>query len=75
MKIGIVGSSGYIGGYLLSHYRGKDYVGRLASIDMDDCAEHHLNLEHPEMFDYSELDGLDYIIFTAAISYRAGRMC
>lgn len=68
MKIGIVGSSGYIGGYLLSHYRGKDYVGRLASIDMDDCAEHHLNLEHPEMFDYSELDELDYIIFTAAIS-------
>ena len=68
MKIGIVGSDGYIAGYLLSHYRSKDYVERLTCIDMSERADHYLNLENPEMFDYSVLDDLDYIVFTAAIS-------
>ncbi len=68
MKIGIVGSDGYIAGYLLSCFRYRDYVERLVSIDKSRRADCYLDLEHPEAFEYSALDDLDYVIFTAAIS-------
>lgn len=68
MKIGIVGSDGYIAGYLLSHYRDRDYVEDILCIDMSERADRFLDLAHPEAFDYGALDGLDYIVFTAAIS-------
>ncbi|MCM1100393.1 MAG: NAD-dependent epimerase/dehydratase family protein [Clostridium sp.] len=68
MKIGIVGSEGYIAGYLISHYKERDYVEQLLRIDRSDSADRHLDLERPEEFDYDVLDGLDYLIFTAAIS-------
>lgn len=68
MKIGIVGSDGYIAGYLLSCYRSRDYVEQLVCIDMSDRADHFLDLQNPGAFDYSVLDNLDYIVFTAAIS-------
>ena len=68
MKIGIVGSDGYIAGYLRSLYQSRDYAERIVCIDKSDQADSFLDLEHPEIFDYSILDDLDYIIFTAAIS-------
>ncbi len=68
MKIGIVGSDGYIAGYLLSHYQNKDYIEEILCIDKSDRADRFLDLVHPEAFDYSALDSLDYIIFTAAVS-------
>ena len=68
MKIGIVGSDGYIAGYLLSHYQSRDYVEEILCIDMSEKADRFLDLEHPEAFDYDALNNLDYIIFTAAIS-------
>lgn len=68
MKIGIVGSDGYIAGYLLSHYRNSDYVEDILCIDMSEHADRFLDLEHPEAFDYNALNDLDYIVFTAAIS-------
>lgn len=68
MKIGIVGSDGYIGGYLLSHYQSRDYAEQLVRIGMSGRANQFLDLERPGEFDYGKLDSLDYIIFTAAIS-------
>lgn len=62
MKITIVGSSGYISGYLLKKFK------NVLKIDQTPEADVYLNLAETEMFDYSMLDGVDYVIFTAAIS-------
>ena len=62
MKTAIVGSSGYIAGYLLKRFE------NVLKIDQTPEADVHLNLAEAEKFDYSALDGVDYVIFTAAIS-------
>lgn len=62
MKTAIVGSSGYIAGYLLKRFE------NVLKIDQTPEADAHLNLVEAEKFDYSVLDGVDYVIFTAAIS-------
>ncbi len=62
MKIAIVGSSGYIAGYLRKRFE------NILKIDQTPEADVHLNLTEAEKFDYSVLDGIDYVIFTAAIS-------
>ena len=62
MKTAIVGSSGYIAGYLLKR------IENVLKIDQTPEADEHLNLTEAEKFDYSVLDGIDYVIFTAAIS-------
>lgn len=62
MKTAIVGSSGYIAGYLLKKFE------NVLKIDQTPESDVHLNLAEAEKFDYSVLDGVDYVIFTAAIS-------
>ena len=62
MKTAIVGSSGYIAWYLLKRFE------NVLKIDQTPEADAHLNLAEAEKFDYSVLDGVDYVIFTAAIS-------
>ena len=62
MKTAIVGSSGYIAGYLLKR------LENVLKIDQTPEAEAHLNLAEAEKFDYSVLNGIDYVIFTAAVS-------
>ena len=62
MKTAIVGSSGYIAGYLLKRFE------NVLKIDQTPEADAHLNLAEAAKFDYSVLDGIDYVIFTAAIS-------
>ena len=62
MKTAIVGSSGYIAGYLLKRFENA------LKIDQTSDADVHLNLTETEKFDYSALDSIDYVIFTAAIS-------
>ena len=62
MKTAIVGSSGYIAGYLLKKFENA------LKIDQTPESDVHLNLAEAEQFDYSVLDGVDYVIFTAAIS-------
>lgn len=68
MKVAVVGSSGYIAGFLLPRlYKEKD-VERVICIgrSLDDDAV--LNLEEPSNFDFSVLDGVDYVVFLAGIS-------
>ncbi len=68
MKIAIVGSEGYIAKFIISRYQTKQYVDEILCIDKSENADAYLDLEKPEDFDYSVLDQMDYIIFTAAIS-------
>ena len=62
MKIAVVGSSGYIAGYLLKRFENVLKIDKSLEADAD------LDLEEAEKFDYSVLDDLDYVIFTAAVS-------
>ena len=68
MKIAIVGSSGYIAKHLMNAFNAQLKACEFVKIDMTDDADLILQLTAPSKFDYDELQGIDYIIFTAAIS-------
>lgn len=68
MNIALTGSSGYIAGYLLKRFIKERDIKKIIKIDQDNSADVYLNLLEPEKFDYTVLDDIDYIIFTAAIS-------
>lgn len=65
MKAAVVGTSGYIAGYLLDNipWNGAPVrIGRSADDDL------RLDLADADSFDYRQLKGIDFIIFTAAVS-------
>lgn len=68
MKIAIVGSSGYISGYLISRFQHDPGITEIIKIDQNQDADCFLDLQEPENFDYAVLRKVDYVIFTAAIS-------
>ena len=68
MNVVLVGSSGYIAGFLLKRLSNEQHIGNILKIDQNDEADVKLNLNHPEYFDYRVLDDIDFVIFTAAIS-------
>lgn len=68
MKIGIVGSSGYIAGFLLRQFEEEENIQTIVKIDRSNHADLFLDLEKVDDFDFDLLLGIDYIIFTAAIS-------
>ena len=68
MRIALVGSSGYIAEYLLKRFEEEPKIETILRIDRTPDADAHLDLAEAEQFDYSLLDGMDYIVFTAAIS-------
>ena len=68
MKIAIVGSSGYIAKHLMKAFSSQLNDCEILKIDMTDDADLKLQLTEPAEFDYDKLLGVDYIIFTAAIS-------
>ena len=68
MKIAIVGSSGYIAGFLRQRLESDPDIDQILKIAQDDTADAKINLAEPENFDYSCLNGIDFIVFTAAIS-------
>ena len=68
MKVAIVGSSGYIAGFLLKRFCTDSSIERVLKIDQTEEADVKLDLLQPEQFDYSVLKDIDYVIFTAAIS-------
>jgi len=67
MRIGIVGSGGYIAQYIIQNYKMCDYVETILCIDKSDEADVYLDLEKADEFEYDMLDDIDYLIFTAAI--------
>ena len=68
MKTAIVGSSGYIAQFLLKRLCEMPEVESVLKIDRNSEADAYLDLADAEKFDYSLLEGIDYIVFTAAIS-------
>ena len=68
MKIAIVGSSGYIAKHIMQALAQSKEPFDVTKIDMTDDCDLKLQLTSPEDFDYDNLHGLDYVIFTAAIS-------
>ena len=68
MRIAIVGSSGYIAKHLMKSFMADIQGCEIVKIDMTDDADLKLQLTAPHEFDYDKLLGLDYVIFTAAIS-------
>lgn len=68
MKIAIVGSSGYIAKHLMKAFNTELKGCEIVKIDMTDDADLKLQLTEPANFNYDQLIGVDYVIFTAAIS-------
>ena len=68
MKISIVGSSGYIAKHLMKAITTQLEDCEIVKIDMTEDVDLDLQLTTPDKFDFDKLKGVDYIIFTAAIS-------
>lgn len=68
MKAAIVGSSGYIAQFILKRFTEEKDIDSILKIDMTENTDAYLNLAEAENFDYNNLDGIDYVVFTAAIS-------
>ena len=68
MNIGIVGSTGYIAQFLIEHFETCSNIAKVVKFDKSDLADIYLDLQDCEKFNFDLLDGLSYLIFTAAIS-------
>ena len=68
MKTALVGSSGYIAGYILKKFSEMKEIESILRIDQNFDSDAYINLSEAEKFDYSLLNDIDYIVFTAAIS-------
>ncbi len=68
MKTAIVGSSGYIAGFLLKAFERMTEVNSILKIDQTSDADVYLNLQEADKFDFDVLNDIDFIVFTAAIS-------
>ena len=68
MKIAIIGSSGYIAKHLMNAFTNQIPDSEIVKIDMVGDVDLTLQLTAPEEFEYDKLKGIDYVIFTAAIS-------
>lgn len=68
MNIAIVGSSGYIAGYIIKELQNNNNIKQIIKIDQNQEADYFLDLLQADKFPYDVLEGIDYIIFTAAIS-------
>ncbi len=68
MKAALVGSSGYIAEFILKRFSEDPEVESVLKIDRTEEANAFLNLQEADIFDYSQLDDIDFIVFTAAIS-------
>lgn len=68
MKTALVGSSGYIAEYILKRFAEEPAIESVLKLDRTEEADVFIDLSEPEKFDYSVLDNIDYVVFTAAIS-------
>ena len=68
MKVAIVGSAGYIAGYLLDRFRHDPEIAQILRIDQVGDVDVPLNLLQPEAFDDKALEDIDAVVFTAAVS-------
>lgn len=65
MKIALVGSSGYISGFIIERLKDKHEI---IKIDKMGETDYYLDLQKSEDFEYGVLNGIEQVIFPAAIS-------
>lgn len=68
MRVALVGSGGYIAGFLADRFDRHESIETVLKIDQSENADGFLNLSEPEKFNYASLENVDFIVFTAAIS-------
>lgn len=68
MKTALIGSSGYIAGYILDRFAKESEIESVLRIDRISNYDEYLDLAQAEKFNYEILNGIDLVIFTAAIS-------
>lgn len=68
MKVALVGSSGYISGFLIKKFQSASEIKEIVRIDKVGETDACLDLEKADEFSYAVLDGVDFVVFTAAIS-------
>ena len=68
MKAALVGSSGYIAEFILKRFAEETDIESVLRLDRNPYSDAYLDLQEAEKFDYSLLDDIDYVVFTAAIS-------
>lgn len=68
MKVALVGSSGYIAEYILKRFAEELDIVSVLKLDRNSNSDAYLDLQEAQRFDYSVLNGIDYVVFTAAIS-------
>ena len=68
MKTALVGSSGYIAEFILKRFSEQSEIESVLKLDRNDKSDAYLDLADAENFNYSLLDDVEYVVFTAAIS-------
>lgn len=68
MNIAVVGSSGYIGNFILDSLVKEKNINQILRIGRGNDLDVNLNLLVPEKFNYDCLNNIDCVIYTAAIS-------
>lgn len=68
MKAALVGSSGYIAEFILKRFAEESEIESVLKIDKNQEADAILDLQVANEFDYSLLDDIDFVVFTAAVS-------
>lgn len=68
MKTALVGSSGYIAEFILKRFAEESEIESVLRIDNNEGADAILDLQVADEFDYSLLDDIDFVVFTAAVS-------
>lgn len=66
MNIAIVGSSGYMAGYLLKRFSDDKNIN-IIKLDRTPGADFFIDLAEADQFDYNILDGIDMVLFMAAV--------
>ncbi len=68
MNVALVGSSGYIASFIIKRLEADESIENILKIDCTEDVDVYINLSEADKFDYSVLDNVDFVIFTAAIS-------
>ena len=68
MRTALVGSAGYIAEFILKRFREEPEIETVLRIDRNDNSDAYIDLADAGNFNYSLLDDVDYVVFTAAIS-------
>lgn len=68
MRTALVGSAGYIAEFILKRFREEPEIETVLRIDRNDNSDAYIDLADAGNFNYSLLDDIDYVVFTAAIS-------